>query len=179
MREYYHDRIVALSTRLMAPFIQIFALYVIFHGHYSPGGGFQGGALLAASFLLMRLSIGTDAAQLQFRRSWGTPGSSIGTLIFLGIGMFGLLFGAGYLDYAGIPIGLTAPDLRSLGILVVEIGVAVAVAATLTAIYDDLVGDQPEDHHPGLEHDATATEEADQVESPAAASRQDPGATDE
>jgi multisubunit Na+/H+ antiporter MnhB subunit len=59
MRGYYDDRIVALSSRLVVPFIQLFALYVVFHGHYSPGGGFQGGAMLAASFLLIRLSVAT------------------------------------------------------------------------------------------------------------------------
>ncbi len=163
MREHYADRIVALSARLVTPFIQLFALYVVFHGHYSPGGGFQGGAMLAASFLLIRLSIGTGAAQLQFRRSWGTPGSSIGVLVFLGTGLLALFLGANYLDYSGLPLGLPDPELRNLGILIVEIGVAIAVAATLTAIYDDLVGDEPESHHAGLEEEATETVEVDQL----------------
>ena len=163
MREHYADRIVALEARLVTPFIQLFALYVVFHGHYSPGGGFQGGAMLAASFLLIRLSIGTGAAQLQFRRNWGMPGSSIGTLVFLGTGLMALFFGANFLDYAGLPLGLPEPEVRNLGILVVEIGVAVAVASTLTTIYDDLVGEKPESHHAGLEEDATETVEADQM----------------
>lgn len=166
MREYYDDRIVALSARLVTPFIQLFALYVVFHGHYSPGGGFQGGAMLAASFLLIRLSIGTEAAQLQFRRSWGTPGSSIGTLIYLGTGLIVVFLGVNFLDYAGLPLGLPEPELRNTGILLVELGVAVAVAATLTAIYDDLVGERPAAHHAGLEDEATPTEEADQVAEP-------------
>ena len=163
MREHYADRIVALSARLVTPFIQLFALYVVFHGHYSPGGGFQGGAMLAASFLLIRLSIGTDAAQLQFQRSWGTPGSSIGTLIFLGTGLIVVFLGVNFLDYSGLPFGLPEPELRNTGILLVELGVAVAVTATLTAIYDDLVGEKPELHHAGLEESATRTEEADQL----------------
>jgi multicomponent Na+:H+ antiporter subunit B len=163
MREHYADRIVALSARLVTPFIQLFALYVVFHGHYSPGGGFQGGAMLAASFLLIRLSIGTGAAQLQFRRNWATPGSSIGILVFLGTGLVALFLGANFLDYAGLPLGLPEPELRNLGILVVEIGVAIAVAATLTSIYDDLVGEEPELHHAGLEQDATETVEVDQL----------------
>jgi len=175
VREHYADRIVALSARLVTPFIQLFALYVIFHGHYSPGGGFQGGAMLAASFLLIRLSIGTDAAQLQFQRSWGTPGGSIGTLVFLGVGVVVLFFGANYLDYAGLPLGLPEPELRNLGILFVELGVAVAVTATLTAIYDDLVGEKPELHHAGLEEQATKTEEADQM---AASPGEEPEARD-
>jgi multicomponent Na+:H+ antiporter subunit B len=142
MRGYYNDRIVALSSRLVVPFIQLFALYVIFHGHYSPGGGFQGGAMLAASFLLIRLSVGTDAAQLQFRRGWGTPGSSIGTLIYLATGIIALVMGGYFLDYSHLPLGMGESETRSMGILIVEIGVAIAVASTLTAIYDDLVGEE-------------------------------------
>ncbi len=176
MREHSADRIVALSARLVTPFIQLFALYVIFHGHYSPGGGFQGGAMLAASFLLIRLSIGTGAAQLQFRRNWGTPGSSIGTLVFLGTGLVVMFLGVNFLDYAGLPLGLPEPELRNLGILVIEIGVALAVASTLTAIYDDLVGDQPELHHEGLEEEATPTEEADQLSPSEIAPEQEGGA---
>lgn len=171
MREYYDDRIVALTTRLVTPFIQLFALYVIFHGHYSPGGGFQGGAMLAASFLLMRLSIGTDAAHLQFPRSWGTPLSSAGTLLFLAVGLAAIPAGAAFLDYAGLPLGLPDDQARNLGILVIEIGVALAVTGTLTSIYDDLVGDRPETHHADLA-EAPPTEEADQLPEP------DPGRVD-
>jgi multicomponent Na+:H+ antiporter subunit B len=141
MRSYYDDRIVALSARMVTPFIQLFALYVVFHGHYSPGGGFQGGAMLAASFLLIRLSIGTAAAQSQFPRAWGTPLSSIGALVFLGVGLVVMFFGFNFLDYAGLPLGLSEPELRNAGILAIELGVAVTVAATLTSIYDDLVGE--------------------------------------
>lgn len=147
MRRHYDDRIVALSARMVVPFIQLYALYVIFHGHYSPGGGFQGGAVLAASFLLMRLSIGTDSAELQFHRGWGTRGSAIGTLIYLGTGALVMLLGSNFLDYAGLPFGaMIAPMRRSFGILMVEIGVAIAVASTLTAIYDDLVGEDAEQY---------------------------------
>jgi len=163
VREYYDDRIVALSARLVTPFIQLFALYVIFHGHYSPGGGFQGGAMLAASFLLIRLSIGTDAAQYQFRRAWGTPGSSIGTLVFLGTGFIAAFLGFNFLDYAGLPLGLPEPELRNIGILAVEVGVAIAVTATLTAIYDDLVGERLEPLTAGID-EATDLAEADQVD---------------
>jgi multicomponent Na+:H+ antiporter subunit B len=45
----------------MVPVIQIFAFYVITHGHYSPGGGFQGGVMLAASIILLRISIGEES----------------------------------------------------------------------------------------------------------------------
>lgn len=143
MRQPYDDRIVELSTRMVTPFIQIFALYVIFHGHYSPGGGFQGGAILAASFLLVRLGTGSETANLQFADRWGTPGGSIGTLLYLGVGLLVMLLGHEFLNYAGLPIGSTPPEARNAGILIIEIGVALAVATTLTSIFDDLIEPDP------------------------------------
>ncbi|MEZ4485337.1 MAG: MnhB domain-containing protein [Syntrophotaleaceae bacterium] len=44
------------SVRLLVPFIQLYGLYVIVHGHYSPGGGFQGGVVLGASFIMLALA---------------------------------------------------------------------------------------------------------------------------
>ena len=48
--------IIRQASRIMVPFMQIFALYVIAHGHYSPGGGFQGGVILGASVILLCIS---------------------------------------------------------------------------------------------------------------------------
>ena len=50
------DLIVTNTVRLIVPVIQIFAFYVLAHGHVSPGGGFQGGVLMGASFILIALS---------------------------------------------------------------------------------------------------------------------------
>jgi cobalamin synthase len=47
--------IITTLTRLLTPFIQLFGLYVIMHGHSSPGGGFQGGVILGAGFILRRI----------------------------------------------------------------------------------------------------------------------------
>ena len=71
--------ILITASRLLAPFIQLFALYVIFHGHFGPGGGFQGGAMLAASILMLRLSVGAERSELKFRKSWGTPVGALGS----------------------------------------------------------------------------------------------------
>lgn len=131
--------IIAVVSRGLAPFIQLFALYVIFHGHYGPGGGFQGGAMFAASLILLRLALGGDMAELQFRERWGTPVGALGVAVFAGVGIIALLFGGEYLNYAFLPLGMEAPDLRSFGILFIEIGVAIALIGTLTAIFDDLV----------------------------------------
>jgi multicomponent Na+:H+ antiporter subunit B len=135
--------IVSLVARVVSPFIMLYALYVIFHGHYSPGGGFQGGTMLAAAVLLVRLAAGGEVGQLQFKTSWGTPLGSIGVLIYFGTGLAAMLLGGHFLNYKFLPLGGHADMARSWGILLVEIGVGLAVMGILVAIYDDLLEGEP------------------------------------
>lgn len=132
--------IVAIVSRFMVPFIQLFAMYVIAHGHYSPGGGFQGGALLGASILLLRITVGEQPSNLVFNVKYGTQLSGFGVFIYAAVGVAAIIGGGVYLDYASLPIGsMETPQLRALGILLVEIGVGIGVMATMVAIFDDLV----------------------------------------
>lgn len=137
--------IVVIVSRLVSPFIMVFALYVVFHGHYSPGGGFQGGTMLAASLILIRLTACTEIAQLQFKRSWGIVLGCSGVLIYFSTGLLAMIMGGNFLDYSFLPFSGHADQIRSLGILLVEVGVALAVMGILVAIYDDLLDQNPED----------------------------------
>ncbi|MBD3219944.1 sodium:proton antiporter [bacterium] len=130
--------IVDLAVRIMAPMIQIFAFYVIFHGHYSPGGGFQGGALLAASILLQRVVLGRRRSARSFPPRLAIPFGAVGIAIFAGTGLWPLVTGGNVLQYDYLPLGLSPVFLRNTGILLVEIGIAFAVLGTLVSIYDDL-----------------------------------------
>lgn len=143
MNKAEDNPIVILISRMVSPFIMLFALYIIFHGHYSPGGGFQGGTMLAASVLLIRLAMGTEIAQLQFKKSWGTPLGSIGVLIYFSTGFVAMLCGGAFLNYKFLPFAGLPSHLRSTGILLVEIGVGLAVMGILVAIYDDLLEGDP------------------------------------
>lgn len=139
MIEPSHSPIIAVVSRALVPFIQIFALYVVFHGHYGPGGGFQGGAMFAASLILLRLSIGGRMGARRFPSAWATPIGAAGVFVFMGVGIVTVIFGGEYLNYAFLPLAMEQAALRSVGILLIEIGVAVALTGTLVAIFDDLV----------------------------------------
>jgi multicomponent Na+:H+ antiporter subunit B len=118
----------------------VFGFYVIFHGHYSPGGGFQGGTLLAASLLLIRIASGTEIANLQFKDYLATPYAALGVLIYFGTGFVAMIMGGYFLDYEQLPIpGLEAADLRYWGILIIELGIGLTVMTVLTLIYDNMV----------------------------------------
>jgi multicomponent Na+:H+ antiporter subunit B len=138
--------IIKVVSRTLSGLIQIFAFYVIFHGHYSPGGGFQGGALLAASIILLRMTEGREGSQSEFKSSLATPLSATGALIFALIGFMAMLGGGPYLDLKFAPWpGLAPAGVRSLDILLIEVGVALAVMATLISIFDDLAEETPND----------------------------------
>lgn len=139
MIEPSHSPIIAVVSRAVVPFIQVFALYVVFHGHYGPGGGFQGGAMFAASLILLRLSLGGSMGGRQFPSVWATPIGAAGVIVFMGVGIIAVIFGGEFLNYAYLPFGMEQASLRSFGILLIEIGVAVALTGTLVAIFDDLV----------------------------------------
>jgi multicomponent Na+:H+ antiporter subunit B len=145
MKANEDNPITTLISSIVAPFIMLFSLYVIFHGHYSPGGGFQGGTLLAASIILIRIALGSEMGQMQFPSRFGTPLGSLGVLIYFGTGLTAVFFGGRFLDYSYLPVAASAAMRRSWGILFVEIGVGLAVTAILVAIFDDLLGEDSDD----------------------------------
>ncbi len=138
--------IVRVTCRIVARLIQIFALYVIFHGHYSPGGGFQGGALLATAIILLRLGEGLRRSRREFNPEWAMPLGAVGVLIYAGVGMADLLAGGNFLQYEYTPLPeMNAAQMHYWGILIVEIGVGLAVMSVLVAIFDRLLEGQNDD----------------------------------
>jgi multicomponent Na+:H+ antiporter subunit B len=137
-----HQRIIVGTTaRLTIPVIQIFALYVVAHGHHSPGGGFQGGVMLGASFILVALSRDLGSALRRFSERRFLAIACAGVLIYAGFGLLCMALERNFLDYSILHRILPATDpvmARSHGILGVEIGVAFTVTAIMFAIYANL-----------------------------------------
>jgi multicomponent Na+:H+ antiporter subunit B len=132
--------IIKTVARVLIPFIQLYALYVIMHGHHSPGGGFQGGVILGASFILYLLAHGLEEAKIRMSEVKAALCSSLGLLIYSGIGLLCLILGGNYLDYGRLSaiLNVMPAQARSLGILGVEIGVGIAVMAVMISIFFDI-----------------------------------------
>ena len=132
--------IVHTLTRVITPVIQLFAFYVLIHGHDSPGGGFQAGTLFAASVILPIIAFGIQGSLSVLERRAIILGG-IGILLYAGIGLLPLILGAEFLNYGELPIpGMEASARRHWGILGIEIGVTIAVAATAVSIFYSLSG---------------------------------------
>jgi multicomponent Na+:H+ antiporter subunit B len=140
MRNEMPSPIILFGTRLLSPYIMLFGLYVIAHGHYSPGGGFQGGALLAASILLIRLASGQEISGKQLKETLTMPMALMGIIIYFGTGLVSVLMGGYFLDYSELPIpGLEPQMLRFYGLLIIEVGIGLAVMAILVMLFDNMV----------------------------------------
>ena len=135
-----YDLITRTTCRIIIPFIQIFALYVIAHGHHSPGGGFQGGVIFGASVILFALSHSLRSTIKRLPEKSSALYASIGVFIFAGTGMLCLILGADFLDYYVLADLFRSSHAmaRSHGILVVEIGVGLSVLAVMIWLYYNL-----------------------------------------
>lgn len=142
------DLIIDTTCRLMIPIIQLFALYVVAHGHHSPGGGFQGGVIFGASFILLALSRDLQAAQRWVPEKRVLNLAGIGILIYSGFGFACMLLGSNFLDYEILHkiMPATPVEARSHSMLGVEIGVAFTCTAIMFSIYSNLAsnGDMKE-----------------------------------
>lgn len=139
-----HDSVIVTSfVRGLTPLAQLFALYVLAHGHYSPGGGFQGGVILGATYVLLALGLGREALDRRVdERVWLAAGAA-GVLLYLGTGLAPLAGGGTFLDYAALPLPVSPVRARYLGILLVETGVMLAVTATVVGLFCRLADREP------------------------------------
>ncbi len=122
------------GCRLLFPLIIIFGTYIFIHGHLTPGGGFQGGAIIASGFLLIYLG----CRERRISRLASNLAESLGGLLFVVIGLFGLVSG-GYFLSNFLPKG-TANELFSAGIIpIIYIAIGFKVGSELTGIIDNLI----------------------------------------
>ena len=126
MRRHLIPRVAA---KFIIPMILLFALYVQFHGDFGPGGGFQAGVIFAAAFALYALIYGVEPARRVAPRPVLRFLISFGLLLYLGVGFATMALGGKFLDY-----NLLAHDPvagQHYGILLVELGVGITVAAAM------------------------------------------------
>ena len=137
MRSGFGSPVLDAASRLLVPFMWLFAAYVLVHGHDSPGGGFQAGVILAASVMLLRLVRGHETVPVVTTTEALTLACA-GPLIYAGIGVASMVFGGDFLDYGALPLPMDPVQVRVIGTLGIEAGVMVGVAGVLVLIFDTL-----------------------------------------
>ena len=131
--------ILKQGARIVFGIMVIFGVYVFAHGHLTPGGGFPGGAIIAASILLLYLSDDEFRVKLQgMKAAEGTAGS-----LYVIIGLLGIVF-AGYFLQNFLPTG-TVGDVISAGVIpVVYILIGLKVGSELSSVVDAFMTEEVE-----------------------------------
>ena len=126
-------------AQLMGGLIFVYGMYIITHGHLTPGGGFAGGALVAGAFILLILANGSDYVRLKRQEEGSSVVESSAVLTALVLAVIGLFAGSLWFFNNYLPAG-TAGELLSAGVIpLYNIFIGMEVAAALITIFLALV----------------------------------------
>jgi multicomponent Na+:H+ antiporter subunit B len=131
--------ILRIVAKLLIPFILLYAFYVQFHGDYGPGGGFQAGVIAGAAFVLYGLVFGIREMRRVAPPSVVEGLVAAGLLLYAGVGVWTMLEGGEFLDYGALDPHHPVHG-QHLGILLVELGVGITVAAVMITIFNGFAG---------------------------------------
>ena len=129
--------IVKTITRFTVGLILLYGIYIVLHGHVSPGGGFAGGVIIALSFIHLMLAFGKEVALKKLSRQAASVFESIGALLFLGIALLGFIGGYFFLNLMpkGEPFRLFSSGIIPL----CNIAISLKVGAGLFGIFVALI----------------------------------------
>lgn len=129
--------IVKTITRLTVGLILLYGIYIVSHGHVSPGGGFAGGVIIALSFIHLILAYGKETALKKLSEARASFLENLGAILFLSIALLGFTGGYFFLNFIpkGEPFRLFSAGLIPL----YNIAISLKVGAGLFAIFIALV----------------------------------------
>ena len=139
------SKVVRTITAIAFPFSMIYGLYVIAHGHLTPGGGFQGGAVVASACAMVLVAFGSTWTMGKIKEKNLSALESVGAIGFIGLALLGLVFGGvffnNFLVGSDIIFGTVPPtgsgiaDITTGGVLpLMNFAVGLKVIAGLFAI---------------------------------------------
>ena len=131
---YVESQVIMVTVRVISPFSLTYGLFLMFHGSDSPGGSFQGGAIIAATILMIAFAFGIEPTRDWLRNRTVVALAAGGVTAFTMVGLVPMAFGGRFLEYElyeeefGINI--------KYGLEAIEIGgVAPIVASVLVGLF--------------------------------------------
>jgi multicomponent Na+:H+ antiporter subunit B len=139
------SKIVKTMVSIALPLTLIYGLYIIAHGHITPGGGFQGGAVVASGLAMLVVAYGSVWAMDRVKKkhlSLDQTLESIGAIGFIGLAFLGLIFGNMFFnnflvgdDFLFGEIGIGLGNINTAGLIpLMNFAVGLKVIAGLFGI---------------------------------------------
>ena len=135
-----NSEIFITASRLLVPIIILVGVYIFINGHLTPGGGFQGGAVIASAVILMLMAF----PEQKFNSKFFTYLESTSGTIFVALAAFGAVIGSGFLDNTIIPMGTFGELISAGAIPIIYSFVGLKVGAELSNILGNFQSFQSE-----------------------------------
>ena len=128
------SEILQTASSFLFPLLAMFGVYVFIHGHLTPGGGFQGGVIIASGVLLLMLS----DVSIKLNHLVLDSVESLSGAFYVSIGLLGLFLAAGFLDSRFLPLGRYGALFSAGAIPLIYSFIGLKVGSELTGILDNM-----------------------------------------
>ena len=126
--------IVRIAVRFLVPFIILFSIYTILYGVLLPGGGFQGGAVIGASLIILTIVFGLWESTKRIPAHFRIPLEGSAVMVFFLVGIAGIIGGANFLTYVLPTVSAQIqPAVQTLMLHTIEVGIGVGGAMIFTS----------------------------------------------
>ncbi len=132
------SEILQSGTSFLLPLIIIFGVYIFVHGHLTPGGGFQGGVVIASALVLIMLS----DVSMKFNKTILHWVESLSGAFYVGLGVLGLILAGGFLDNRFLPLGEFGSLFSAGAIPIIYSLIGLKVGAELVGIMHNMGRDE-------------------------------------
>ncbi|MFW6321165.1 MAG: MnhB domain-containing protein [Halohasta sp.] len=139
---YTESQVIMTTVKAVTPFVMTYGLYITFHGADTPGGGFQGGAIIASVFLMIAFAFGIESTRDWLANRVVVGLATVGVFLFGAIGFVPILLGGNFLEYTayyptfGPVLGLKEYEFVKYGMEGIEIlGIAFIVSGVMMGLF--------------------------------------------
>ena len=133
---YTESQVILTSVRIIAPFTMTYGLFLALHGADTPGGSFQGGAIIGVTILMIAFAFGTEPTRNWLREGVIAGMVTGGVMFFITIGIATIALGGNFLQYELFESVLGIPDGTKWGMEAIEVGgIALIVAGVVITLF--------------------------------------------
>ena len=148
--------LVLTTVRVLSPFVLTFALFTLFHGTSSVGGGFQGGVVAAATVVTLAFAFGIQDTTAWLRPGWLVAFVVAAPVVFGAVALAGIASGGAFLQFDLLPV----PKASVYATEAIELGIGATVAAVVVVLFVSLA------EEPGEDEEGEESEEDEEGEQP-------------
>lgn len=139
-REVRRSEGTTAAARAGLAVILVYGVHVALHGHLTPGGGFQGGTIIAGALLLIYIGDGHGLWRRATQPAALDVAKALSAVAYALIGTAGLLLGGAFLENV-LPLGRTGDLLSSGTIALLNATVGLGVAAGMALLFHEFLGE--------------------------------------